>query len=833
MKKKIISCAMACTMVVPATMALAGCGKGGDDPEQHTITLEVTGQNNCVSFVNSQNLTGTPGENEKTTFVAKVEKGKDYTFAFKYAPGFDHEGTVVEVNNEELEKTRVYYNDGNQTEATGNIDFTVDRIIEYKVSNVQADTTVSVDLDSYSVRYRVLTLDPSIVQGAKYMLSKYGFENGYDLSDTSNFSQIYDVPADGEIVIDEEEVYYGDGGCVLFLNEDIDAIDLVRKQLVAPEDVQQPNTLKSKTLYCEYTNVGNKILYQGKTAFMLSSSDYHSTVYAKQKLVDDYKDELKYNTGGYDRKNNENVPQVAHQDLFTLYTQVSIDIGTAHNLPFGVDFYSNLNETVNIFEDEAITEDDVRYENADGSVKLVMPSSKYYKDYHFKSANAYVGNVAIDADDSFVKQNAEDGVYADKEQNNNPKSKKYANMIGKNIYMKLNIDNNTFHNYEDDGFVDYDVDDFNYFIVGPDGTKTPITRIESLYYNGTQTEYKFAVITPEDYVKYLTTESGRVGNTYKQYKTGYAFFTYEPKQETLARLIKVDVDCSDIQEVGLDNVHFSLGQYNASGEVESTPNKYLTKFSTFDPVSGKLTYYMDRGELNYINKPLTASQEDIRLSVRLPIAYNNDYEINGINKVCESITVTLTDQAGNVLINNKTYQHPNSENIADSILIDDFAVTNDITELKFDIDVTYKDFKEEVGGSKQYFLKGEENLIDEYSPILITKEYSTDLSTWTKYTSNNLGNVKVGDTVYIASSKAVLSLVQIEYYLNNKQNYEIYHGVDCERLCDNITGDVIELYDEAGDYYYIFKVTVPENNFNHTLDSNLYLMNNTMENILD
>ena len=830
MKKKILSCAMACTMVVPAAMALTGCGKGGDEPKKHNVTLEVQYMNDFASFVNPDNLVGTPGENSTTTFTTQVEEGKDYTFAFKYAPGFDHDGTVVKVANTELDETRVYYNDANKTTATGNIDFTVDRIIEYKISNVQADTTISANLDSYSVRYRVLTLDQSIVPGAKYMLSKRGFDEGYDLSDRSNFTQIYNVPANGEIVIDQE-VYDSSEGCVLFLDANIDAIDLITKPLLAPADVNASYKLSSKTLFAEYSNTGNKLLYEGKTAFVLGEREYNSTVYAKQKSLTNYKENLKYNTGGSYDKYNGYISQIAHQDLFTVYQQATVK-GFSYNIPFDFQAFSNISETVDIYETYDDFKSTPKYKSADDSIKLVSVDGKTYNGYNFKSASAYVGEGAIDEDESFIKSNAANGYYCNTAYAGSDDSKKFANSLGKNIYIRLTMDKLAFVNRNEEGFEMYNPDEFNYYLVGQDGTKTPITNFVTLL-NSSQEEEKFAVITPEDYAKYLSTGYGRADKTYKQYKTGYAFFVYEPKQETMSKLIKVNVNCSDIEENGLDNVHISLGQYNKHGLIRNFPDVYLTKFSTFNPLNDKLTYYFDRKELSYINNvPDEDIFADVRLGVKLPIAYNRGTDENDINKVCTGITVTVTDQEGNVLIDNKTYEHPHADTAEDVILLDDFDVTADLTELTFDIRVHYDAFEAQVGGSKVYDFKihdleNDSSFATETYPIFITKEFTTDLTQWTKHTNGDLGTIKVGDTIYVATKESALTLAQVERHDDDPNSLILYyHGVSFEKLSDPFTGDDIKIEVEENDKdYYIFKITIPENNFNHAVDNILYIEN--------
>jgi hypothetical protein len=42
-----------------------------------------------------------------------------------------------------------------------------------------------------------------------------------------------------------------------------------------------------------------------------------------------------------------------------------------------------------------------------------------------------------------------------------------------------------------------------------------ITNFVTMY-DSSQREYKFAVVTPDDYVKYLSTGYGRAGHSYKQ-----------------------------------------------------------------------------------------------------------------------------------------------------------------------------------------------------------------------------------------------------------------------------------------------------------------------------
>lgn len=849
MKNKIIGCVMACAMVMPATMALTGCGKGGNNgPTQHTITLNVYNMNNFATFVNSDNLVATPGQNNKTTFTTKVESGKDYVFAFKYAPGFDHDGTGVNyVSTEkmqttkatELEETKVYYNDANKTIASENIDFTVDRIIEYKLSNIQEDTTISAELDSFSIRYRVLTIDSSLVQGAKYMLTKNGFSQNYDLNNRTNFTPIYDVPANGEIVIDEE-TYNGEGGCVLFLDSNIDAIDIVRKPLEAPGDINFEGNHLSTTLYANYTNAGNKALFDGKTAFVLTAKHYHSTVYAKQKTLNNYKDELKYNTGGADNKDNFGVAQVAHQDLFTLYGQeTSAQYGW---LPFEFLAFSEISETVDVYPNADDGKDYPYYFSADGTKQLISLKSKNYYEFNFESASAYIGYGAIDAENSFIKHNASLGNYSNSTTYQQKESEKFANCLGKNIYVLLNFDKNTFLYRNEQDFEMYNVEDFNYYIVGPDGTKTMLTNFVTMY-DSSQREYKFAVVTPNDYAKYLATGYGRAGNSYRQYKTGYAFFGLEPKTETKSKMVKINVNCSDIEadNKGLDDVHLTLAQYDSRGEIKNSPGNYLTKFSSFNPLNGKLTYYADKKELEAINVT-RADGYDMRIAVKLPISYNRDSTVNGLNKICESITVTVTDQNGNKVIDNKTYAHPENDTTKDHakgvILLDDFPISESITELTFDIKVNYAEFEQYVGDNKEYTLKihdlgNDLCFVDNQNPLFTTKNFSSNLNDWNKFTTGELGKVKIGDTLYFATSVTQLSLVQVEFGENNPASLiKTYRGLDCEMLIDNITGEFLKIYDNVNKkWYYVFKVTIPENNFNHIVDDVLYIENDNLDSL--
>jgi hypothetical protein len=308
-------------------------------------------------------------------------------------------------------------------------------------------------------------------------------------------------------------------------------------------------------------------------------------------------------------------------------------------------------------------------------------------------------------------------------------------------------------------------------------------------------------------------------------------------------MVKINVNCSDIEsdDKGLDDVHLTLAQYDSRGEIKNFPATYLTKFSSFNPLNGKLTYYADRKELEEINAT-KSDGSDVRVAVKLPIAYNRDLTVNGLNKRCESITVTVTDQDGNKLIDNKIYAHPENETTLTHakglILLDDFSTTENTTELTFDIKANYAEFEHYVGDNKEYTLKihdlgNDFCFVDNQKPLFITNTFSLNLNNWNKFTNGDLGKVKIGDTLYFATTVTKLSLAQVEFDQNNPESLlKVYRGVNCEMLLDGITGESLKIYNNNDDkWYYVFKIIIPENNFNHTVDDVLYIENNTIDDI--
>ena len=842
MKKKILSCAMACAMVAPAAFALAGCGKdddGGDKgPKQYNITLNVTAMNDAATFINTDNLTPTAGNNGITTYTAKVEEGKDYTFAFKYAAGMDHDGTVVKIGETEINETKVYYNDETKTAVTGNVDFSKERIIEYKVSNVQADTSVDATLDSLSMKYHILTLDSSIVSGAKYMMGYNYYDFDMDFLNGDRPSNIFDVPADGKITINVEN-YDNPAYCVLLLDEDIDAIDVVDSPIF--KYGRYDDELSSKTFYANYTNAGNKVLYEGKSAFVIKYENFYSTIYPKQNVLTSLEDELKNGTASLDVPSATGVANVANQDLFTLYHYIPFN--QKHNTLLQLANYSNLAETVEVFDDTSYTR---RTAFTNGEIDLITADLGVYTDLenNMYMAHAYVGEVGIDHEDSFVKFGAENGIYSDYAATHTRQeiSKNFVNSLGRNIYLQVYFDNYHFNYYDMPGHsgVPYTINDFNFYIVDANGTKTPITNFVTMmdtdYPEDESMARTFAVITPEEYNKYLTTGKGRVGDRIKEYKTGYAFFTYEPKEETKARMVKVTINADKTVEKGFDSLcldfaHFrSNNTYNPVKD-EDYGSTIVNQFATYDPATNKSTYYVDREYLNRMNKEEQNYEEkDVRLGVKLNVLYDaTEYYLqNGTNKVCRSITVTVTDGDGNKLIDNQTYDHPQYGRPEDAwdwdpiIMLDTFDVLPDLDELIFDIQVNYDDFANKVTDTADYSLFSE---LGAQQPMYIASEFSRDFSEWNKRTTSNLGTIKVGDTLYLATriESDDLCLAQRDFEEENMEDHDKTDSRDYRQylirfeILEDAFGNKLTIPDpeDEDEVYYIYKVTIPENNFDH------------------